>query len=130
MIKIALNSKEYYERFYDHSDSKKHKGLKKSTPGMDFDSYSERLADLNEFSKEFLKKPKKIDQKRFQIINESMQMKSVSKIQFGQLNNKRFFLLNGLISLPYGHPYLQDLKKEKHKYRAIHKFIQEKNPNF
>ena len=58
---------------------------------MDFDSYSERLADLNEFSKEFLKKPKKIDQKRFQIINESMQMKSVSKIQFGQLNNKRFF---------------------------------------
>ena len=97
---------------------------------MDFDSYSERLADLNEFSKEFLKKPKKIDQKRFQIINESMQMKSVSKIQFGQLNNKRFFFLNGLISLPYGHPYLQDLKKEKHKYRAIHKFIQEKTPNF
>ena len=91
IITIALNPKKYYERFYDHSDNKTHKGLKKSTPGMDFDSYSERLADLNEFSKEFLKKPKKIDQKRFQIINESMQMKSVSKIQLGQLNNKRFF---------------------------------------
>ena len=26
---------------------------------MDFDSYSERFADLNEFSKEFSKKPKK-----------------------------------------------------------------------
>ena len=74
---------------------------------MDFDSYSERLADLNEFSK-FLKKPKKIEQKRFQIINDSMQMKSVSKIQFGQLNDKRFYFSNGLISLPYGHPYLQD----------------------
>ena len=39
---------------------------------MDFDSYSERLADLNESSKEYLKKTKKIQQKRFQIINESM----------------------------------------------------------
>ena len=130
MIKIALNSKEYYERFYDHSDSKKHKGLKKSTPGMDFDSYSERLADLNEFSKKFFKKPKKIEQKIFQIINESMQTKSVSKVEFGQLNDKKFYFSNGLISLPYGHPYLEDLRKEKHKYRAIHKVIQEKNTTF
>ena len=69
VITIALNSKQYYERFDDHSDNKKHKGLKKSTHGMDFDSYSSRLADLNEFSKEFFKKPKKTQQKRFQIIN-------------------------------------------------------------
>ena len=53
-----MNPKEYYKRFNDHSDNKKHKGLKKSTRGMDFDSYSERLADLNEFLKEFLKKQK------------------------------------------------------------------------
>ena len=59
IITIALNPKEYYERFYDHSDNKKHKGLKKSTPGMDFDSYSERLADLNEFSRVFQKACKK-----------------------------------------------------------------------
>ena len=57
---------------------------------MDFDSYSERLADLNEFSKDFFKRPTKIEQKRFQIINESMQMKSVIQVQFGQLNHKRF----------------------------------------
>ena len=72
VITIALNPKEYYERFDDHSDNKKHKGLKQSTRGMDFDSCSSRIADLNEFSKEFFKKPKKIQQKRFQIINESM----------------------------------------------------------
>ena len=80
VITIALNPKEYYERFDDHSDNKKHKGLKNSTCGMDFDSYSSRLADLNEFSKEFFKKPRKIQQKRFQIINESMQMKALSKV--------------------------------------------------
>ena len=56
---------------------------------MDFDSYSNRLSDLTEL----LSKPKKvekIEQKRFQVINESMQMKSASKVQFGQLNDKRF----------------------------------------
>ena len=51
VITIALNPKEYYERFVDHSDNKKHKGLKKSISGMDFDSYLSRLADLHEFSK-------------------------------------------------------------------------------
>ena len=29
LITIALNPKEYYERFTDHTDNKKHKGLKK-----------------------------------------------------------------------------------------------------
>ena len=33
VITIALNPKEYYEQFTDHSDNKKHKGIKKSTPG-------------------------------------------------------------------------------------------------
>ena len=50
---------------------------------MDFDSYSGKLADLNEFSREFFRKPKKIQPKRFQIIKKSMQMKAVSKVQFG-----------------------------------------------
>ena len=45
---------------------------------MDFDSCSSRMADLNEFSKEFFKKPKKIQQKRFQIIIKSVQVKAVS----------------------------------------------------
>ena len=54
-------------------------------------------------------------------------MKSVSKVQFGQLNNKRFYFSNGLISLPCEHLYLDDLRKEKHKYRSIHsQVIQEK----
>ena len=103
IITIAFNPKAYYEKFQYHSDNKKHKGLKKSTTGMDFDSYSERLSDLNEFSKEYIKKPKANQQKRFQIINDAMQMKGVSKVQ---LNDKRFYLSNGIISLPYRHPSL------------------------
>ena len=110
IITIDLNPKEYYERFTDTTDNKKHKGLKKSTPNMDFDSYSSRLSDLTEYYSEFVTKPnpvKQIEQKRFQIINESMQIKSVSKILFGQLNDKRFYFANGILSLPYGHPLLE-----------------------
>ena len=65
IITIALNPKEYYEKINNHTDNKKRKGLKKSTRRMDFDTYSERLADLSEFSKEYFKKTKKIKQKRF-----------------------------------------------------------------
>ena len=103
VITIALNPEEYHERFVNHSDNKKHKGIKKSTPDMDFDSYSSRLSDLTEYFNEFLStinKVKSVEQRRFQVINESMQMKSVSKTQFGQLNDKRFYFANGLVSLP------------------------------
>ena len=75
-----MNSKEYYERFNDHSGNRKHKGLHKSTRGMDLGSYSERLSDLNKFSRDYIKKPPKKLQKTFQIIHESIQMKSVNKV--------------------------------------------------
>ena len=78
------------------------------------------------FQKSFKQKLVKIEQKGFQIINESMQVKSVIKVQSGQLNDKRLYFSNGLISLPFGHPYLEELSKEKHKYRVIHRIIQEK----
>ena len=53
-------------------------------------------------------------------------MKSISKVQFGQLNDKRFYFCDGIVSLPYGHPFLENLRKEKHKYRNIHTVIQKK----
>ena len=62
VITIALNPKEYYEHFSNHSDNKKHKGLKKSTPDMDFDSYSNRLSDLTEYCNELLNKPNPVQQ--------------------------------------------------------------------
>ena len=98
---------------------------------MDFHSYFSRLSDLTEYFNEFLStvnKVKSVEQRRFQVINESMQMKSVSKTQFGQLNDKRFYFANG--SLLYSHPCLEELRKEKHKYRDIHKVIQTKKDEF
>ena len=31
------------------------------------------------------------------------------------------------MSLPYGHPYLENLRKHKDKYRSIHKFLKEES---
>ena len=59
-----------------------------------------------------------------------MQMKSVSKVQFSQLNDKRFYFPNGIISLPYGDLYLEELRKEKHKCHDIHKVVQTKKDDF
>ena len=57
-------------------------------------------------------------------------MKSVSKVQFGQLNDKRFYFSNGIVSLPYGHPFLENLRKQEDEYRNIHKVIQTKKDKF
>ena len=59
-----------------------------------------------------------------------MQMKTVSKVQFGQLNDKRFYFSNGISSHPYGHPSLEKARKQKNKYRNIHKVIQTKKDEF
>ena len=133
IITVALNPKEYYERSVDTTDNKKRKGLNKSTPGMDFDSYSSCLSDLTEYYTEFFTKPNpvnRIEQRRFRIVNESMQIKTVSKVQFGQLNDKRFYFSNVITSLPYGHPYLEKARKQKNKYCNIHKVIQTKKDEF
>ena len=90
--------------------------MKKNTPGIDFEAYSERLAMLHEYC--FESKPKKIEQKIFQIINDSMQMKSAKKTQFAGLNDKRFYFHDGIFFLPFGHFLLNKVREEKEKHRA------------
>ena len=74
---------------------------------MDFETYSERLHEYC-----FESKPKKIEQKRFQIINDSMQMKSAG------LNDKRFYFHDGIVSLQVGHFSLNKVREEKEKHRT------------
>ena len=87
---------------------------------MDFDAYCSKLATISEYFDKHIKQTKKIKQKTIQVINDSMQMRTVNKIQFGQLNDKRFYFSNRITSLPYGHFLLDQIRKEKNKYRKIH----------
>ena len=100
---------------------------------MDFDFYSNSLSDLTEYYSEFLSKSnlvQQIEQNIFQVINESVQMKSISKVQFGQLNDKSFYFSFGIVSLPYGHPLLGNLRKHKDKYRNVYSVVQTKKDKF
>ena len=47
-VTVAVNSKEYYKPFEDISFNKKHKGIKKGLPGMDFENYTDRILALND----------------------------------------------------------------------------------
>ena len=81
-------------------------------------------ATLHEYF--FESKPKEIEQKRFQIINDSMQMKSVKKTRFAGSNDKRFYFHDGIVSLPFGH-FLLNVTEEKEKHPPeLHTKVQKK----
>ena len=56
---------------------------------MNFEAYSQRICSLHEFCSN--QKPKKIKQKRFQIIKSNMQI-CINKTQFAGLNGKQFLI--------------------------------------
>ena len=131
VIAISINPKEYMEEFEDSTVNKKHKGIKRGTPGMDFDTYFSKLRSITDYFDYYFKQKKpKIVQKRFQVINDGMQMKTVNKIQFGQLNDKRFYFPNGIVSLPFGHFLLDEYRKEKHEIKNIQNQINERKWEF
>ena len=112
IITVAVNPKEYFEKYRDKT-VKKHKALKRDTPGTNFEAYSQRICSLPEFYQN--QKPQKIKQKSFQIIKSNMQMVSVNKTQFACLNDKRFYFNDGIVSLHFGHYLLNKVRKEKYK---------------
>ena len=79
---------------------------------MNFKAYSERLDTLHEYY--FPRKILIIEQKRFQTVNESIKMKSVRKTQFKKagLNDERYYLHDGIVSLPFGHFLLENIRRE------------------
>ena len=49
---------------------------------------------------------------------------TVKKNKFSQLNNKRFYFPNGIISLPFGHIYLNEIDEyKKEKGQRIEKYF-------
>ena len=50
LVTIAVNPKEYIEIFKSKDLNKKHKGIKKTTPGMNFESFASRVMDVREYT--------------------------------------------------------------------------------
>ena len=57
-----------------------------------------------------------------------MKLKSVSKVQFANLNAKQYYSSDRIVSLPFGHPLLSDLCELKKSYPKIHT-VTEKEKN-
>ena len=120
---IAVNPKKYFEKFKDRKINKKHKGVRKEdTQGMNFESNAMRIDTLREVDDK--KEEKKIVQKRLQVKNTNMTMTSVNKVQFARLNDKRYYLSDGIVSLPFGHPALNKVREYKKSLPKIHTVIQ------
>ena len=49
-VTLAVNPKEYFEYFKSDSTNKKHKGIKKGSPGMEYENYAERIKPLISFN--------------------------------------------------------------------------------
>ena len=62
---IAINPKEYFEKFKDRKINKKHKGVRKDTTGMNFESYAMRINMLRESDDK--KEEKKLDKKGYKL---------------------------------------------------------------
>ena len=109
---VAVNPKEYFEKFKDKNINKKHKGVRKNTKGMDFERYANRIKDLK-FDLKNKEPQEKIIQMRLQVKNTEMKMTAVNKVKFAQLNDKRYYFSDGIVSLPFGHPILDEIREYK-----------------
>ena len=112
-VTLAVNAKEYFGFFKDYSTNKKHKGIKKGSKGMDFHNYANRIKFLKNFDtfEQPINEYKKVG--RFMIKKGEMVTASVMKTKFSQINDKRFYFPNGILSLPYGHPSLTEINDFK-----------------
>ena len=124
---IAVNPKEYFEKFKNKDINKKHKGVRKGTRGMMFENYANRIKRLR-YGLNMSQPIENIKQKRFQIRNTDMKMTTINKVKFARLNDKRYYFSDGIVSLPFGHISLEKVRQYKKQLTKIHEQIDnEKN---
>ena len=80
---------------------------------VSFENFSQRIKSLENFDT-FQKTPLK-EVSRLTVKVGEMKKETVIKNKFSQINDKRFYFLDGILSLPFYHPNLKELNKFKEK---------------
>ena len=126
ILTLAVNPKEYPEMFKDLVLNKKHKGIKMRSSGMRFENFVGRMKSLVNFET-FEKPPAEYQEvSRLFIVQGEMIKKTVVKTKFSQLNNKRFYFPDGIVSLPFSHKNLQQIDHfKREKGQKIEKYFRE-----
>ena len=119
---IAVNPKEYFEKFKNKDINKKHKGVRKGTRGMLFENYANQIKRLR-YDLDISPSVQRIKQKRFEVRNTNMKMTTVNKVKFARLNDKRYYFSDGIVSLPFGHILLEKARQYKKQLTKIHQQI-------
>ena len=94
---------------------------------MNYENYAETIKPLYDF--ESFEKPKTERKKvvRFTVKKGDMTTTQVEKTKFSQINDKRFYFPDAVVSLPFGHRALKELEKyKKKKGQKIENYFLEK----
>ena len=140
VVTVAVNPKACFEEFKSQAVNKKQ--AEKRAAGMEFEDYVKRINLIKEIETfAHLLNEKQNKKKMFAIKNNEMVLEEVEKPKFAQKNDKRYYFSNGIVSLPFSHPFLSKivkfkrekkqkietfLQQEKHKLIQIEKFAVEK----
>ena len=108
MITTAVNTKEYFAEYRSRHWNKKHKGMRKDFCGMTSEAFASWIMALNKHETAY-KNQKRKTQKQFQAKNGVMRMNTCHL----SLNDKRYYLSDGIVAFPFGHTLLQEVKKYK-----------------
>ena len=115
---LAVNPKEYLEVLKSQLLNKTHKAIKKGLTRLGFENFAERIKSF--ISSETFEKPlvTRKEVSRLSVSKGVMVKKTVIESKLSQLNDKRFYFLDGIVSLPFEHKNLKeidDFKKQKGK---------------
>ena len=112
-VTAAVNPKEYFEEFESQVVNRKSKGLRKGTAGMEFEDYAKRINSIKEIEAFGQLPMEKQKQNRFAMKNNEMMLEEIEKSKFVQINDKRYYFSDGIVSLPFSHPFLLEMVKFK-----------------
>ena len=119
---IAINPKEYFEKFKNQKINRKHKGVRRGTQGMSFKSSAEKSSSIRQI--DIALDDKKLVQKRLQVKNTSRTITSINKVKFASINDQRCYESDGIVSLSFGHQLLNKVREYKKSLSTIHTVIE------
>ena len=130
IVTVAVNPKEYFEEFESQTVNKKHKGLREGAAAMEFEDYAKRKNSVKEIETFGQLPEEKQKQNRFTIKNNQTVLEEIEKSKFPQINDKRYYFSNGIVLLPFSHPFLLKIVKfKREKNKKLKHFYNRRNIN-
>ena len=90
---------------------------------MEFSNYANRLNSLVNFDTDEKLPAEYIEVLQFTVKQGEMTKTTVQKNKFSQINDKRFYFPNGILSLSYGHQALAEIEEFKKTKRQTNRKI-------